>query len=308
LLLHEFFSLVRDISGSSNYTEEEKAFCEALKGGPLIYSEAAAAIGKDIYSLKVQRLEREGVVMRCGLTPTDIMHIRGDFKNFCTDASIMGAQFVASCIGTDVDSLCSMVYDRIKKTLYCNIVRMLLEDKFPYFKKHGLDHGLETVVAESWEMTKDPEKQAFLGFKFDTPATLVGIGAPIHIFLPDVAKALGTKCIVPGHAGVANALGAIIGNISAVSEIEIKPDYSAPGCYTVYGKSCNYYVRDQEEAVRLALEEAKAAARAEAESRGATGDISVSAEVVSDTFQTEANTEVCFGIKAVAKAVGRITL
>ena len=62
---------------------------------------------------------------------------------------------------------------------------------------------------------------------------MIGIGAPTHVFLPDVAKALGTNCIIPEHAEVANALGAVIADISAKAQVEIVPDYTAYGGYAI---------------------------------------------------------------------------
>ena len=38
---------------------------------------------------------------------------------------------------------------------------------------------------------------------------VVGVGAPVHIFLPRVAELLGTRAVVRESASVANALGAI---------------------------------------------------------------------------------------------------
>ncbi|MGE4284487.1 MAG: hydantoinase/oxoprolinase family protein [Clostridia bacterium] len=310
LLLHEFFYLVKDISNNLNYTKEEIAFCQAIKNGPLIFTDAAQATGTDIYNLKMERLEKEGIVIRCGLTPTDIMHIKGDFDRYNSEAAKLGAEFVAACIDVQTDTLADMVYDKVKKTLYFNIVRMLLEDKYPYFKKNGLSTGLETLVSESWEVAKSSKKNEFLSFDFNTCSTLVGIGAPIHIFLPDVAKALGTKCIIPENAGVANALGSIVGNITATCEIEIKPRHSTAGIngYIVYGKSQNSYTADKDEAVEIALNEAKVTAKDEAIMRGAFGDITVTSDVVMNAAQARDKTEIFLGIKVIATAVGRVTL
>lgn len=308
LFLHEFFSLVRDISGNPNYSDEEIAFCKALRDGPLIFSDAAAAIGKDIYNLKVERLEREGIVIRCGLTPTDIMHIKGDFKRFDREAARLGAQFVAACLGVPVDTLSEMVYDRVKRKLYTNIVRMLLEDRYPLVREKGLGENLEKLISDSWDMAKSGVRQEFFNFNFGTDYSLVGIGAPIHIFLPDVAKALGTKCVIPENAGVANALGAVVGNISAVCEIEIKPTYTSYGIskYVVYGKDSNSYVTNKEEAIEIAIKEAKESAENEAKGRGAMGDITISCDVVSDSAESKDRMEVFLGIKVIATAVGRI--
>ena len=309
-LLHEFFCLVRDISGNRNYTPREMAFCEALKNGPLIFSEAAEVIGTDVYNLKMDRLEKEGVVVRSGLTPTDIMHIKGDFNRYHTGAAKLGAEFVASCVDVAPEILPDLVYDKVKKTLYNKIVKMLLEDQYPDFRKNGLGAGMETLITESWEIARNEGNPGFLHFSFRTPAALVGIGAPIHIFLPDVAKALGTRCVIPENAGVANALGAVVGNIAVTCEIEVKPEYSLAGIggYLVYGKSQNSHADYQDEAVAIALNEAETAAREEAIRRGASGDISVTSEVKTNTAETVNKTEILLGIKVIAKAVGRVTL
>ena len=310
LLLHEFFCLIKDISNNSNYSSREIAFCKALHNGPLILRDAAEAVGTDAYNIEMPRLEEEGVVIRCGLTPTDIMHRKGDFTRFNSEAAELGAEFVASCIDVSPDTLSDMVYDLMKNRLYMNIVRVLIEDQYPHFRKSGLGNRLETMISESWEMLKEGGEGNFVGLRFRTPAVLVGIGAPIHIFLPDVAKALGTQCVIPENAGVANALGAVLGNIAATCEIEIKPQYSIEGIqgYIVFGKSRTSSVADKDEAIGIGLREAEAEARAEAIRRGALGDISLTSHVVMGTAEASNKTEVLFGIKAVATAIGGVGL
>ena len=311
LLLHEFFCLVRDISDNPGYSKKEIAFSKALKSAPLGLIEAAKAAGTDAYNLNVHRLEEEGVVMRCGLTPTDIMHIKGDFVRFNVEAARLGADFVAHCIDVSPDALGDMVYDSVKKTLYKNIVRVLLGDKYLHSAEIDPDSRLETLISDSWEIAKNGNgaTKDFLRFGFQTPAVLVGIGAPIHIFLPDVARALGTKYVIPENAGVANALGAILGNITATCEVVIKPQYSLQGIngYIVFGNTRNSHVIRKEESIEIAIREAEAAAREEAARRGASGDIAVSSRVVMNAAQASDRTEVLLGIKVVATAVGRIS-
>jgi N-methylhydantoinase A/oxoprolinase/acetone carboxylase beta subunit len=319
LPLHEFFALVKDISKSSSYTDQEKAFSSALKDGPLIFSEAAHAMGKDIYSFNVKRLENEGVVIRCGLTPTDMMHVKGDFRRFHTQAAELGVEFVARSANVDPADLPDMVYEKVRKKLYTNILRVILEDGHPAFRKTGLGSALESLISESWSIAKNKEKQgmsqtekqkSFLNLSLTTPAALVGIGAPIHIFLPDVARALGTKCVVPENAGVANALGAIVGNISVTCEINVEPVNSAYGItgYVVHGRNENSIVTSLDEALSISVKEAQAGAREEAVQRGAVGDIQISVETIHDTAMAKDQVEVFLGLKAVAKALGRISL
>jgi len=64
---------------------------------------------------------------------------------------------------------------------------------------------------------------------------VVGIGAPIHFFLPGAAKILGTRAVLPEHAAVANAVGAITSQVVVRRKLEIISDQ--PDRYKVLGVS-----------------------------------------------------------------------
>ena len=234
---YEFIFLMKDITGNDSFNQDEHALCAALKDGPLMLHEALSYREKGFHPY-TERLEREGVIMRCGLTPTDFMHIRGDFNRFNAEAAYLAAEYLANTIDTTVEKLTERVFDRVEGTLYFNIVRMLLEDRYPYYKKHGLDEELEKVIWDSWRQAGSGSQEEFYSLILN-PATLVGVGALTHIFLPNVAKALGMKYIVPDNAGVANALGAIVGNISVTKEVEIRSQFAVGGGskYVVFGAS-----------------------------------------------------------------------
>lgn len=302
--LHEFFVPVRDIASNPNYDDYEKSFCEKLKDGPMSLEEAARSMSGDIYTFRISRLEREGIVMRAGLTPTDIMHLKGDFTRYDSKASALGAQYVAQCLGSSPEKLYEKVYREVELKLYSNIVRVLLQNKYPHLEKTGLSPDIEMLITESFRK-KD---HGIINFMFQTPSALVGIGAPIHIFLPNVARALHTEYVVPQYAGVANALGAIVGNVSAVYTIEIKPKMLPDKklIFTVYGKEKNNVFTEQNEAELEAAREARNCAIAEAKSRGAGDDLNVSSEVFRDIAKT-AQGEMYLGSRAVATAVGRIS-
>ncbi|MDR1930786.1 MAG: hydantoinase/oxoprolinase family protein [Treponema sp.] len=275
LYLHEHFLLVKDLPPGSRYTEEEKALCGALKQGPLILQDAAAAVGRDIYNINTSRLLKEGYVQICGLTPTDIMHIKGDFTGFSSEASALGARIAAYNTGMPLTELCRRVYDEIKRKLYVTILKVLLENKDKYYMKNGVTGDLERLLNESYTMAGGG--QGGLSLAFSTAYTLVGIGAPVHIFLPDVAALLGTRALIPEHHGVANALGAVMGNVYASYAAEIRPDYTPGGIrgYTVFAGDESRAFETIEEAESYAVQKAKDGARSEALKRGAWGEISV---------------------------------
>lgn len=314
--LHEFFYLIKAMPDRGNYSEREIALCDVLKDGPLPIGKAAEAIGLDLYTLDTQRLEKEGVLMRCGLTPTDIMHIKGDFNRYDTVAPALAATFLIRSLGLSDDQesdtkaalmdFCESVYDMVKKKMYCNIVRILLQDEYESLRADGIGLQLEDLISQSWEASKSP--RGFTSVDFSTKAVLVGIGAPTHIFLPDVAKALHTVCRIPEYAGVANAVGAIVGNVNATAVIEIAPSYGPGGItgYTVFGRDKSIAVKELDEAVCIARAEAQSAAASEARRRGVQGNIDVKTEVFGNVGVIKGNVEIDLGTKVIATAAGDI--
>ncbi|MGN1141157.1 MAG: hydantoinase/oxoprolinase family protein, partial [Oliverpabstia sp.] len=292
--LYEHYMLIKDISENPRYTDEEKAFCKALKDRPLLITEAAAAVGKEIYSLHVDRLIRDGVVQICGLTPTDVMHIKGDFCEYDAEASRLAAEFAAFNLEITVEELCDLIYDEVKKKLYVNLVKAMLENKYPDYMRSGISSDVERFIEVSYHEAKKGKRDELFSVMFQTKYSLIGVGAPIRVFLEDVSEMLGTHAVIPKNHEVANALGAIVGSVSASCSIVIKPDCIAGGTngYIVFGKNGNRTFKDKEEAVDYAVLEAEESAKAEAQKRGARGVITVTSKV--NSSETEAGGETVF--------------
>ena len=308
LPLHEFFCPQKDISASPAYTDAEKSFCQALRGGPLSFAEAAEAAGTSPYNLDMRRLEDEGAVLRSGLTPTDIMHVRGDFTRFDTEAAALGIAFFSSCLAVTPATLQKMVYEEVERKLYRAVVTVLLQDQYPSLAGSlSASAGLDELIDTTWGTARRGRGRGLLGLSFDTPAALVGIGAPIHLFLPAVAEALGTRCVVPENAGVANALGAIVGSIQVTRRVEIKPQYSIEGLtgYMVFGESGVVHTIDQATAIEEARKACRVAAREEAMRRGAQGEITVTTDVRISAPKTRDGEEVLLSIRVEATAIGK---
>ena len=267
----------------SMYSDEEYRLCEILREGPLSLEQAAEALGRDIYTMiSTETLERDGIIMRAGLTPTDIMHIRGEYTAFSREASGHAAAFVArSARIKTTEDLCGMVYDLIEERLYKNILRILLTSEFPDYYERDPDEQLEALIDINYKMAKNgTAEQAFFAPVFRLRAKLVGVGAPTHVFLPRVAALLRTEAVIPAYAAVANALGAIAGKVIAVVKIEILP-YSGEEMsgYEVRAIEGRRVFETYEEALAFAKESGSRTAKARASEQGAGGQITVTYEV-----------------------------
>ncbi|MCL2057579.1 MAG: hypothetical protein FWH01_00770 [Oscillospiraceae bacterium] len=322
--LHEHYMLVKNIESNPRYSDDEKTLCRTLEAnGPMSMREAAECVpGGDVFKFNATRLIKEGIIQVIGLTPTDIMHIKGDFNKFPAEASLLGASYVARHLDVSVDDLCNRVYNEVKRKMYVNIIKALLENKESHYSRDGIGMDVERLINECYKMASlhrvagcnvvsgcQDSFPDIISATFTTDYVLTGVGAPIHIFLHDVAALLGTTAVIPKHYDVANALGAIAGSISAVYTVDIRPNYGVAGItgYTVSGLDETLIFKSIREAEAFAVEEASAGVREEAVRRGAKGEIDVSCSLVVDEANT-GNYSVYLGTRAVARAVGAIGL
>ena len=62
-----------------------------------------------------------------------------------------------------------------------------------------------------------------IDFSLNLNKKIVGIGAPVGAYLPDVARKFNTQLLLPENSEVGNAIGAITGTIMETVVIQIKP-------------------------------------------------------------------------------------
>ncbi len=261
--LCEFFYLIKDVSEDPFYTEKERKMVRALKNGPRSIVDLAEETGASIYENETSRIERLGIIMRCGLTPTDIMHLSGDFCGWSREAACFGAEIMAHQLDISLEELKRNVYESVKEKLYLSIVKLLLEKDNSQFVRDGLSKQLKDLLVAGFHKSRSTNgrvKKDFMHFSFSTRAKLIGIGAPIHIFLPDVARCLNADYVIPENAGVANAVGAITGNVSVEETVLIRPRMVA-----VIGITGYYCYSSIEKKEFLTYEEALAWAKKHAE-------------------------------------------
>ena len=169
-------------------------------------------------SLKLGRLEENFIIQRCGLTLTDLLHATGHFERWNKDAA-----------------------ERI-----CRIFSRLIKMGIPEMAQHLMDMGIERLTLEllkrQLDEETDPEalltchvcktlvKNLLAGgsdqytVRIDLKRPIVGIGAPIHFFLPKAAAVLGGEVELPEDSDVANAIGAITSNVVINRHVRIIPN------------------------------------------------------------------------------------
>ncbi len=215
----EFFVSVktprlRDLS------EREQRTLAALAEGPLSREQLAMRIGAMAPSLlPVARLETLGYIQRSTLTPTDVLHYLHLFTAWDSHAAALALQLFAQRAQVPMPELAAFILDTFSYWLTLHLMHRLIRQyrTVPDFPHSAADGALLDMLADRTDI-----HGLTLNAHFANP--LVAIGAPAGALAVDAANKLGATLIIPEHAEVANAVGAITGTLTLSAEATITPD------------------------------------------------------------------------------------
>ncbi len=169
---------------------------------------------KDIVVL--ERLEARGLLLRVGITPSDAAHVLGKLDVWDGAAAGKALALFArrrtsagGVLAADGEALAKNIVARLTE----QSATALLETAFAedpvfddlsaadlarhYLTRRGLAHHRGVVALDAG---------------LNLP--VIGLGASAQSYYPALGKMLNCKMILPKHAGVANAIGAVVGQIS----------------------------------------------------------------------------------------------
>jgi N-methylhydantoinase A/oxoprolinase/acetone carboxylase beta subunit len=208
---NEFILKLREPNFELNEIEER--LLRGLDMEPVSVEEATKICGLShpyILDSAISRLEEMGVIIRAGLTPTDVLNYLGECE--IGDPHISSRVIYAFSRDKDFPNFIKRL---IVKKIATEILRYLLSIKY---RDDRLDGLLGRIVNDSFD-----ERNHLIEAEIKVPFPIVGVGAPINNFIYDVAKILHTTAIVPEHYEVANAIGAGWGRVLRSLELEINP-------------------------------------------------------------------------------------
>jgi N-methylhydantoinase A/oxoprolinase/acetone carboxylase beta subunit len=167
---------------------------------------------------QIERLESQRLALRAGFTPTDALHVLGRFQRWNAEAAQLGAAILARRTGLSIQALCERIVSGVSDRVTQALVTKVLSDE---------------AVIPDWE--SEPAAGAFLaralghvsgsdlGCRLSLNTPIVAVGAPVEAYLPGVAGQLNTELVIPAHADVANAVGAVAGSVVQRLQVMIRP-------------------------------------------------------------------------------------
>ncbi len=164
------------------------------------------------------KLVSRGLVQVSGFTPSDAMHVLGLQNNWNSEAARLAASILcrvrdrfAKPIAGDADELCKNIKAQLTAQS-CDVILQtcMAEDGIK------LGEGAKELIAQSLD-----KQSGFVSFSLKLDRPLVGLGASAKVYYPAIGERLSSKCHVPEHADVANAIGAVAGEVRVQQTVTI---------------------------------------------------------------------------------------
>jgi N-methylhydantoinase A/oxoprolinase/acetone carboxylase beta subunit len=244
--------------------EDEQAIFDRLAHGPV--SLAFLVRESRFGSLVLRRIEdlvAERLVLRAGFTPTDALHSLGRLDLWEAEAARLGAQTLAALGHRSVEDLCLAVVEGVSNRAATALVSKVLSDE-----AHPPDWEQEPTAAVLLNRAWDDNHGGDLTFTMTLQRPVVAIGAPVEAYMPRVTERLHTRLIIPSHAEVANAVGAVAGGVVQRQRVLITPLENGEALRLHLPEGVRDF-RDREEAVGYARQQMLPWIEAQARQAGA---------------------------------------
>lgn len=183
--------------------ESEVAVLEAIGDEPMSLDEISSVSTRFPSSIILDSLIHKRLIQPVGFTPTDALHVLGDYSQWDAEASMIGAEKLARLNKMDKLEFCSRVKNMVAKNMAFDLMSFVLQ---------GVDRsGIERIV----------DGQFPARFKMDVPVVL--LGGPVAALREELTSVIDAEIIVPDHAEVGNAAGALFGKGIKRIEFFIRP-------------------------------------------------------------------------------------
>ena len=223
----------------------------------------------------LQRLVGRRLAIMASLTPSDAAHVLGLHEAWDKGAARKGALLFSrrrNAMGLPFAETPELLARQIINALTRRSAEFLLECALAEdgFREAGLSrHALAAAALDG--------HSGLVRIGLSLTAPVVGLGASAATYYGDIAGLVGAPSLVPEHAEVANAVGAVVGGVHVSAEVRVLQPVE--GIFRILARSGSRDITDLAAALAFAEETARSQAHAEAlEAGAATVETSVAIE------------------------------
>ena len=256
---------------------EARLAAKAIEMGP---SSVAEIAGTQLALGAVDRLIGRGLLTLATFTPTDALHVTGDFTGFDAEAAMLGAKLIArqkTGIGQPIAETPEELARRTLSELHRRTGLALMDAALAHDGAGEMQATNNPLLANNLYRDGTTGKDNLVKLSLELGTDLVALGASAATHYPHVARRMGVELTVPDHAEVAGAVGAAAGSVR--QRVMISVTQPSEGRYRVHLPGGPRDLGVMDEALASAREVAGQLAEERARKAGAT---SVSIEISED--------------------------
>ena len=192
----------------------EAAIVTRLADGPLRLTDA---VQSRVEAPALDRLVRQGFAMICGVTPSDAAHVTGQLDAWDGGAARKALGLFArrrmgsgDRLAASADALAAKIIDQ----LTAQTAQYLLEAAFAEDNGPWRDLSVEALARHPLLTGGLDTHSDVIRLSAGLNVPIVGLGASARSYYGAVGKRLHADMLLPEHGGVANAIGAVVGQVS----------------------------------------------------------------------------------------------
>jgi N-methylhydantoinase A/oxoprolinase/acetone carboxylase beta subunit len=211
----EYFIKLRDMENPS-LSEADYRLLDYISKEPFSLREAGAALSVHPFLFNIAKMEELGMVQRIGLTPTDILHAEGTYVEYNVNASKYAVMHQCAKLNMTPERFIAFTKEKVIEKLSEELLKKL------FYEENGT-FELDTVSRDMMSKFITHKEGLDYSCRIHLNKPIIGVGAPVGAYLPEVARRFNAELILPEYSEVGNAVGAICGSIIESIDILIKP-------------------------------------------------------------------------------------
>ncbi|MEN8896484.1 MAG: hydantoinase/oxoprolinase family protein [Yoonia sp.] len=208
--------------------DRETTVASRLINGPIRVSEAAVS---RMENPALMRLVTRGMVMIAGVTPSDASHVLGRVDAWDVEAANKALTLFArrrvgsgDRLGAGPKQMAQMIIDQLTtQTVDCLLQAAFDED--------GWERG-DVLASHPLTFAGMDQRKGIVQMDLRLGVPVIGLGASAGAYYGAVGSRLNTRMILPEHAGVANAIGAVVGQVAMHASGTVTSP--GPGAFAVH--------------------------------------------------------------------------
>ncbi len=229
----EFVKLISEARASdTSLSSNEQTILAKLANGPTTFDDI---LENSRSKSAVNRLLKAKRIAVAAFTPSDASHVVGGYDVWDGEAAKKAAQIFANrrnnkglVVAESPEEISQRVINRLKR----RSAEVILDTAFVTDASENIATSTKATSSKTAKelinASQHPLIEAALSKKYNIidlslgiSLPVIGLGASATTYYPDVGDILNTKAVIPEHAEVANAIGAVVGLVRSTVKLNV---------------------------------------------------------------------------------------